>query len=905
MEAPNQPNGLGTWRRYKLGQAQFTSWLKQTAEKLVTRNKDGEANTKPTAADDADPTPQQSRRQKKKKTKDPNSGGGFGLTKSNGKFVHWSQLEVLAQRIVDHATPDDIPDAALNILRDVVGLRKKSFSFFSSSAKESQDEKVKQSNANHAHIISVLERVLAKLEALAKAGRSRKRAEKSEDKSQVTTADLSNMFAYLELQTGTDAAGGEQAAAGGDESEEEVSTPGGAGDRSHNNKQGSKKKGGKKGQKQRKQPAETQLDTPGKKRKGGDTAWVDKFRFGLPGEDGDEDEDDEFDLYMMVYCFFEDFNAIRNHVAERWCDYWYDRSVPLDTLAVITNAAFELFHQLEYDLVRELRPLSPALARYDFMMSMLFYHYGIEHIDYDSYDELSEAEKNERIWRDEADWLALASHFTLQQALEMIPPGKVPMMPPSQRSPTVYGANSVEEWKKFEGRVTHQIITEGAHLKALKINGQEPPVLPTESVLLLDFQECLKRNSYNSSLIFSLHLWVDIRNIIETDHDKPFEEMQKTGKKLMQALEGHNPTKYVKDPDLKRTWLGRTWEAEHYMVEDFLFDDKKARLRQVGLDDDPEPFFLLKHEPVWAGLLDFRARLVHSQLGHEFVLLSSVVDAAAGLYHAARAADPENVPVWTEMQAYVATFADDSALKTWLGPGQGAGSIIRGFARVYEKPAGHRKGAQPVELEKFVSAVAVRESLYQRYCFDERRITFVEYLGGLTAQRLQIRRSEEEKLLKALESMDLGKDDDDNDNTHENDNDNVPNGNTKNHADQTALVKYTPDKQPETEQDYQRKADLLRLSPVEMLRVLDETVTSQVEGLLTLDYFELFDRSVALLEAVVGAFGSEMEAELGSKEGESVRYLEKVPVILGGRLSEGGEGEVVGRLVGCVGEFLG
>src|SRR4051794_28187412 len=102
MEAPNKLNGMGTWRRYKLGQAQFTSWLKQTAEKLLTRKND--AGGKEDGVDgDADPTPQQSRRQKKKAK---SAGGSIGITfdTGTGKFVHWSQLEVLAQRVVDNAT---------------------------------------------------------------------------------------------------------------------------------------------------------------------------------------------------------------------------------------------------------------------------------------------------------------------------------------------------------------------------------------------------------------------------------------------------------------------------------------------------------------------------------------------------------------------------------------------------------------------------------------------------------------------------------------------------------------------------------------------------------------------------------------------------------------------------------
>lgn len=45
------------------------------------------------------------------------------------------------------------------------------------------------------------------------------------------------------------------------------------------------------------------------------------------------------------------------------------------------------------------------------MMNMLFIQYGIDHIDYDSYDDLSNEESEERIWRDESDWLGLSSRY--------------------------------------------------------------------------------------------------------------------------------------------------------------------------------------------------------------------------------------------------------------------------------------------------------------------------------------------------------------------------------------------------------------------------------------------------------------------------------------------------------------
>jgi hypothetical protein len=158
---------------------------------------------------------------------------------------------VLAQCVVDNATPDDIPDAAIRIPRDVVGLRKKSFKFFSSATKDSDDGKVKQINANHAHIIGVLERVLAKLEALVARAPNREPSKAPRQSSRVDVSGLNNMFAFLEVQTAFDAAEADDASVSAEEDEGTSKRSSG---RQH---KGGKKKGTKKPYKPRK--GETQL----------------------------------------------------------------------------------------------------------------------------------------------------------------------------------------------------------------------------------------------------------------------------------------------------------------------------------------------------------------------------------------------------------------------------------------------------------------------------------------------------------------------------------------------------------------------------------------------------------------------------------------------------------------------
>ncbi|KAK4206493.1 hypothetical protein QBC37DRAFT_458867 [Rhypophila decipiens] len=557
----------------------------------------------------------------------------------------------------------------------------------------------------------------------------------------------------------------------------------------------------------------------------------------------------------MVYCFFDDFNAIRNYVAERWCDYWYDRSVSLTTLAVITNAAFELVNRMEGELIANLGPRRRELSRYDFMLRLLFIDFGIDHVDYDSYEGLSKDEEQERIWREESDWLAFSSFCAIV--------------------PIVYGANDMNSWKKFSDNVSLQLVKEAAHLKALKKNGQEFPILPAEPEILLDFQSALNSRMYTSALIFSVQLW-------------PILMTHVPGK---DSREGYKLREQVRE---------RITEISAYMMNDCQYEDAKARLMQLGVEEDPEKFLLLKNEPVWAGLMNFRLQLIRSELGHQYTALTSIVEAAGYLYLACRAAD-KALPAWGEMDRYIDTYTDRSQFKSTLRSCATPESIIRKFEKVMTAhQAAVKEWENPNITEgTFIPDVRIRRTLYRRYAWeDPSDRCSMRYLMELTVHKLQIERNDFEEMLReqqagkgwtrAIEEGTCSR---------------------KGQGQSGELVKQdktvassSQDGELAKERDFKRRAMLAQLSHVEMLQLLDETVTSQLEGLFKLDYFKLYDEAVAFLRAVVyhDAFGHELKERVGySKfDDKTTGQLGKVPVHLVKNLDEEKEsGTVVDTLI--------
>lgn len=355
-----------TWQRYKLGQAWVTDWLKQTASKFTPS-----------------PTP-------------PDASEGNGSSAGTRKLkldaasdkVHWSELEHMAQTIANNSKPEEIPWHPILVLRDVVALRKKSARSYSKTADQDNTGRLKLSNQQHEHIIKVLEKVLSVLESAVSGVRPKQKEEPRRAGDRLDMKLLDNMFNLLQFQKPgkhtkmpkSEAPEAEDVDPEQSESEyksdvEEAptsSTPG-----LKQAKKASKK--GKSGKGKKGKKASKPKGGAKKSSKAEDNTWVDRFSVGRSPEEVDGEE---LDYHMLIYCFFEDFNVIRNYVNERWADYFYDKSVSLNTLAVITNAAAELFRNMENELLYILRDNGLSnLCTYDAMMEFLLNEVGILHVD--------------------------------------------------------------------------------------------------------------------------------------------------------------------------------------------------------------------------------------------------------------------------------------------------------------------------------------------------------------------------------------------------------------------------------------------------------------------------------------------------------------------------------------------
>ncbi|KAI1407335.1 hypothetical protein F5Y13DRAFT_175132 [Hypoxylon sp. FL1857] len=564
---------------------------------------------------------------------------------------------------------------------------------------------------------------------------------------------------------------------------------------------------------------------------------------------------------MIIYCFFQDFNSIRTYIGDRWTEYFYHKSVSLDTLAVITNAACEIFHEMEYELEKTLEDV-PQLAQYDYMLETLFFEYGLDHVDYSGEDQLTDRERKYKILG-EADWLGFPAYSHVLQLLQAIPPKKVPLFPASAMKRPNYGVHEFDGFRRFTRDVINELAIECCHTKAMKTNGELPMFAIAQDELTLDFEDILRMRSYTSAIIFDLSLYTDVRYILEDQVVDAFDLLQATATSMKTTLEEQMPN--IRGPwDLKKECRERLVEIETYMLRDFLEGDKARRFEEKGINEPFERNILLKSDPVWSGLLNFRCRLVLDNLGYRFVTESPVVLGTAFVYVASRL---EGVSAlrWPQMDRLLHFYGEDKILQGAILPDSTPADLIKRFVV-------SGLAAVEVPVNNYLNRSRSLEAFYQRYAKEH------GYSRQPLAYLREIIRERFDHQIGIL-SSDAG-------------------GGVKTPHGKDMSVKRTS-LNPAVAQVVQREAyQSASVSPVRLLEILEEATTSLLENQLSIDYFKLHQQSVQLLRELLVEFSPEVKKDVPSLFDENIRVgkLTLLLPVVYRSMTDGSGAEVTKRL---------
>ena len=146
-----------------------------------------------------------------------------------------------------------------------------------------------------------------------------------------------------------------------------------------------------------------------------------------------EEEPSIEETAWLIYCFFEDFNVVRNHLKDLWTAY-KNVDVDLTAAALSTNTAFERFQRSSVELMLELASTLPVeyanqLKSYDSVQGFLFQVVAIQRGVNPDARLRPRDHYNYRLF-DIADWTCLPVYIMLNSFLDVIHPNQVPICKP-------------------------------------------------------------------------------------------------------------------------------------------------------------------------------------------------------------------------------------------------------------------------------------------------------------------------------------------------------------------------------------------------------------------------------------------------------------------------------------------
>lgn len=480
---------MDTYKAYKLRERKFTTWLKETAEKAGYKSDDNDKRV---------------------------PGPSFVPV-----AVRIGDMIKLAKAIVASEPEDPCPPSFRQALRDVISQRKEAAAFY--KQRSATDENFAKNTEGHLYYIKVLENVAKTFDDASSISSSSKLSStKSPSFTAPTTTEketqLSNLFGLLETEFAATSEGEWELLEEDNESDRENLGR----KKSTTNK---KKKGKGKFKKTSKGTAKAKDAHP----------IADMGMFDSHIEYEIEEEDPEYMFWFLLYCFFKDFNEIRDYLQEKWCDY-EEGLLSLSAVSVVTNTAFDMFQKFERELLSFCPQEIPRTSAYETIAMYLFTEGGLAHVDYDEATRRGEVETDSgAAIYEEASWLCLPIFWCLKDWLKHAPPGKIPTNLNFVGTPIDYRPEMTDEKMKRDNRFLHEFLAECSIFKKLKQDGCR---IPAEDELTKGMIQMLITRKINVWLVFACQVYVDIRNILETQHDRAFLEFLMTGDRVKSTIDG-------------------------------------------------------------------------------------------------------------------------------------------------------------------------------------------------------------------------------------------------------------------------------------------------------------------------------------------------------------------------------
>ncbi|ORZ34818.1 hypothetical protein BCR44DRAFT_1461660 [Catenaria anguillulae PL171] len=336
-------------------------------------------------------------------------------------------------------------------------------------------------------------------------------------------------------------------------------------------------------------------------------------------------EDDDGEVLLSLFCFFNDIDRVRTFLKETWTQY-RDGTLDLVTASLVTSTAMDLVRQAQADLLA----FHPRLDDYLKVTNVLYLHAclmrGLPPSPLDPADIV-----NPGMW-DVAEFLMLPVHSLLDSLGKVLQPGQLPAYRKGHLGtydPLVDRSSlSMRDRMQEDRLILMELMPEFVLFERID---NAPPVCDTLSE---EFNKFARTKAETPIMVFATQVFLDIHEIMRENIGRGLQDLQATGVSILSSIDLYNQHKHrassVNWPATNEFAIQRLREdIDFWVMHDPYVGVKQKIYRdhmRYGAGPDAmrvwqeatnniQEFALLKQHPWMCGLLQFRYLLAAHDAG--------------------------------------------------------------------------------------------------------------------------------------------------------------------------------------------------------------------------------------------------------------------------------------------------
>ncbi|KAF7186234.1 hypothetical protein HII31_12476, partial [Pseudocercospora fuligena] len=343
--------------------------------------------------------------------------------------------------------------------------------------------------------------------------------------------------------------------------------------------------------------------------------------------------------FVSSFAFFKDINELREHIHGLWQDYRLGK-LDLMSAAVTTDTALGIMKQTSEELGQSVQNLSHWTSMVKTLTTYVN-AFG------DTTDEFSA-------------WVCAGSAYKLKKFSEILNPDTLPVMKPGHFG--VY--NPKQDRFQLSGRerehedviVLMELLPEFAKMSRLKMELPVPDELTTGLMKMMD---ACTIDALPMHAIFATEVLLDIHHVLREDAERPFEELQAVGKRVIIAADAWLGNARIRPltiwPSKNDDILKQVRAVAQEWTQNDIIAEACANTRSK-VPGKPRPHWLLRNHPVLSGLLVFQINALLQEAGMNVCTSWGSIIYPAHIYNAAKqSADLDSA--WPDMDYLISVHS--------------------------------------------------------------------------------------------------------------------------------------------------------------------------------------------------------------------------------------------------------